>query len=65
MRMVLAAFPDVHFTIEELLVDGNRVILRWRNEGTHEGEFMGIPATGRKGAHVPRLICLMDDIGQK
>lgn len=42
-----AGFPDVHFDVEELLADGDKVTTRWRCRGTHRGEFMGIPATGR------------------
>ena len=43
-----AAFPDIHFTIEDCCVDGNKLFVRWRAEGTHEGEYMGIPATGKR-----------------
>lgn len=44
---VVAAFPDVHATIEELLAEGDRVVERTTARGTHKGEFNGIPATGR------------------
>jgi steroid delta-isomerase-like uncharacterized protein len=36
-----------HFTIEDLIAEGDRVVVRWTNAGTHVGEFVGIPATGR------------------
>ena len=42
------AFPDLHFTIEDLLTDRDRVVLRWTSLGTHLGEFLGKPATGRQ-----------------
>ena len=40
-----AAFPDLHFTIEEQVTRGDKVWTWWTVEGTHEGEFMGLPAT--------------------
>lgn len=42
-----AAFPDIRFTAEELLACGDRAVGRVRVTGTHQGDFMGIPATGR------------------
>ncbi|HEX8095025.1 ester cyclase [Jatrophihabitans sp.] len=43
-----AAFPDHHTTIEEVIVEGDRVAVRGTDRGTHAGEFMGHPATGRQ-----------------
>ena len=43
-----AAFPDVQYTIEEQLAEGDLVASRWTVRGTHKGELMGIPATGKK-----------------
>ena len=42
-----AAFPDHHYVIEDLLVDGDRVVVRMTVRMTHKGEFMGIAATGK------------------
>lgn len=42
-----AAFPDMQQDIEETVADGERVAMRFRAHGTHLGEFMGHPATGR------------------
>lgn len=45
--MFRSAFPDLKATVQEMLQDGNKVITRSRWTGTHQGEFMGIPPTGR------------------
>ena len=42
------AFPDIHYTIEDIIADKDKVVLRWDSRGTHKGEFMGIPATNKK-----------------
>ena len=43
-----AGFPDFSHSIEELIAVGDKVILRAIDRGTHQGEFNGIPATGKK-----------------
>ena len=43
----LGAFPDMKATVEDLLVDGDKVIARVSYRGTHQGAFMGIPPTGK------------------
>src|SRR4051794_21019140 len=48
VRMVTAAFPDNHHRVEELIAEGDRVVARVTLTGTHEGEFMGLPPTGRR-----------------
>ena len=45
--MFLAAFPDMHLVIEDIVVAGDKVATRGRFSGTHTGDFMGMPATGR------------------
>jgi predicted ester cyclase len=42
-----AAFPDIRFTIEELLAEDDQVVVRVTFRGTHQGPFMGIAPTGR------------------
>ncbi len=44
--MLLHAFPDFRATVHELLQDGDKVVARVTFSGTHQGEFMGIPASG-------------------
>jgi steroid delta-isomerase-like uncharacterized protein len=46
--MMRSAFPDLHLTIEDMISEGDKVVMRSTWSGTHEGEFMGIPATGRR-----------------
>lgn len=47
-RRNIAAFPDYAVTIEELIAEGDRVVMHWTHRGTHQGEFLGVPATGRE-----------------
>jgi|SRR5215467_164316 len=39
----LAAFPDMHFTVEDLIAEGDKVVARSSIRATHQGAFMGIP----------------------
>ena len=45
---VLAAFPDGRWVIEDMVAEGDRVAWRYSFYGTHLGEFMGLPATGKQ-----------------
>ena len=47
-QSIVAGFPDVHASVQELLADGDKVIERTQTTATHTGEFNGIPATGRQ-----------------
>ena len=47
-RMYLAAFPDLRFDPEDVLSSGDKVVARTKATGTHEGEFMGMPPTGKR-----------------
>ena len=42
------AFPDFHFALEDMIVEGNKVVLRIPFTGTHQGKFWGFDPTGRK-----------------
>lgn len=42
-----AAFPDLHITIEDIIVEGEKVVMRWSSSGTHRGELQGIAPTGK------------------
>ena len=43
-----SAFPDLQHTIEDLIAEGNKVVLRVTNRATHKGEFLGLPGTGKR-----------------
>ncbi|MFQ5552259.1 MAG: ester cyclase [Thermoplasmata archaeon] len=43
------AFPDFHGRVEDVIAEGDRVVLRWDFQGTNKGAFMGVPATGKEG----------------
>lgn len=47
LRGMRAAFPDMHWTIEEQITEGDKVVTRFEWTGTHRAEFFGVPATGR------------------
>jgi predicted ester cyclase len=60
LRGMRAGFPDIVFAIQEQIVEGDKVVSRFEWTGTHEGTFMGIPATGRPvrvwGMVIDRLV---------
>lgn len=59
IRWLLEAFPDLHFTVEQLLAEGDEVLAYVTMRGTHMGPFQGLPPTGRraeaKAMHLFRL----------
>ncbi|MGL5924255.1 ester cyclase [Chroococcidiopsis sp.] len=48
LRGLLTAFSDLQFTIDDLIAEGNKVVARWTGNVTHSGEFVGVPATGKR-----------------
>ena len=53
--MFLTGFPDLHFIIEDLIAEGDKVVWRLNSKGTHKGAFVGMPATG-KTAYVTGIV---------
>jgi steroid delta-isomerase-like uncharacterized protein len=43
-----AAFPDLEFSIQEMIAAQDKVVVRWTMRGTHLHELMGLPATGKR-----------------
>ncbi|MDQ3253362.1 MAG: ester cyclase [Acidobacteriota bacterium] len=74
LAVFFAAFPDYRWTTEEQIAEGDKVVTRFTWRGTHQGNFMGIPPTGRqvivKGVVIDRVVdgewkdsrILMDDL---
>lgn len=60
LRALRAGFPDIVFAIHEQISEGDKVASRFEWTGTHQGEFLGIPATGRPvrvwGIVIDRLV---------
>ena len=54
------AFPDIQFTIDEQIAEGDKVVTRWTGFGTHKGVLAGIPPTGKSatvtGIGVDRIV---------
>lgn len=46
-HMYRAAFPDLRMDVQDVLVSGDKAVARVRATGTHEGDFLGMAATGR------------------
>jgi steroid delta-isomerase-like uncharacterized protein len=46
--MLRTAFPNVQLKVEDQIAEGDKVMTRWTAQGTHQGDFMGVPATGNQ-----------------
>ena len=45
--MMRSGFPDIQWTLEETIVEGDKVAARFMMRGTHQGSFFGVPPTGK------------------
>ena len=75
VTLLRTAFPDMHWSVDETIAAGEKVVTRFTWTGTHKGDFLGIPATGRpvsvKGVVIDRIVggkmtdsrILMDNFG--
>ncbi len=46
--MFRTAYPDLHFTLEDMVAEGDKVVVRYTARGTHKAELMGIAPTGKQ-----------------
>jgi len=44
---IRSAFPDLHLSLEDILCEGDKVALHYTIQGTHRGQFLGIPPAGK------------------
>jgi predicted ester cyclase len=56
-RIFRTAFPDFHMTVEDTVAEGDLVVCRFDQTGTHEGELFGIAPTGRTVAFGEMALC--------
>ncbi len=60
VTMYRNAFPDIRFTVDEQIAEGDKVVTRWTAHGTNTGELLGMPATGKSstvtGIVVDRIV---------
>jgi predicted ester cyclase len=45
---IRAALPDARYEVDDLIAEGDKVVVRWRLLGTHQGDFRGIAPSGQK-----------------
>ncbi len=60
LKALKTAFPDLHYTIDDAIEGGDRIVHRLTASGTMKGDFMGIPATGKRATwneiHIGRVV---------
>ncbi|MFC1413579.1 ester cyclase [Streptacidiphilus sp. N1-12] len=54
---LLRAFPDLHIAVEDVIAEGDRVVSRNTVTGTHRGEYLGLPPTGKPVSYNEIFIC--------
>ena len=57
LQAYATAFPDFHLTIDDLVADGDKVVVRWTFTGTHLGPLADVPASGKR-VDVPNGIAI-------
>ena len=48
LGIMRSAFPDINWTLQETIAEGDKVVARFETRGTHQGAFMGVPASGKQ-----------------
>ena len=46
--MLRVGFPDLHVIVEDVVAEGDKVVQRWSGHGSHQGELMGLPPSGKR-----------------
>jgi steroid delta-isomerase-like uncharacterized protein len=62
--MVLGGFSDAKLEVISISVDGNRVCSEWRFTGTHDGVFLGVPASGHTDDNLGATVTEVDQDGK-
>jgi len=56
----VSAFPDVNYSIDDILAEGDKTVIRFTMQASHKGTFMGVPATGKqivvKGVEIDKIV---------
>jgi predicted ester cyclase len=55
VRPFQSAFPDFEMQLVELIAEGRKVVAHFRCSGTHRGDWLGVPGTGRRFEHVDEI----------
>ena len=59
LTMMSVGFPDIHWVVDEMVAEEDKVVTRFTWTGTHKGNFLGVPATGKsvkvKGVVIDQL----------
>ena len=58
---LLRAYPDLHVAVEDLIAEGDKVVCRNVVTGTHQGEYLGLPPTGRSVTYDEIFIFRFED----
>ena len=57
---LMSAFPDINFTIDDMVAEGDKVVVRYTWQGTHKGTVRGMPPTGKqvkvKGIELEKIV---------
>ena len=60
---ILSAFPDAKLEMRSITIEGDRVAHEWLFTGTHDGELLGVPATGRQTRNIGVSVERVNDEG--
>jgi steroid delta-isomerase-like uncharacterized protein len=61
INVVRTGFPDFRYTIEDEIAEGDKIVYRLTATGTNNGEFLGMPATGKSATWSEIHICRMEN----